>query len=144
MQGVLPQLFRRVPTGVATALLTLLAFVPVTFITLDVLAATRNIVYWDEFDTVLDLLLTLDSGVDFRGFFERIFAVNNEHRMITSRLLFATSWWLTGTVDFRIIGAIGNLFLVILCVTLVMSVHTTSRRLRLGVILACLMFSFEH
>lgn len=144
MQGILPQFFRRVPTRVAIALLTLLALVPVTFISLDVLAAARNIVYWDEFDTVLDLLLTLDSGVDFRGFVERIFAINNEHRMITSRLLFAASWWLTGTVDFRIIGAIGNLFLVILCVTLVVSVHTTSRRLRLGVILACLMFSFEH
>ena len=144
MQGIKPQLFRRVPPSVATVLLALLALVPVTFIILDVLASARNIVYWDEFDTVLDLLLTLDSGVDFRGFVERIFAINNEHRMITSRLLFAASWWLTGTVDFRVIGAIGNLFLVILCVTLVVSVHTTSRRLRLGVILACLMFSFEH
>ena len=125
-------------------MLTLLAFVPVAFIGFDVVAASRNIVYWDEFDTVLDLLLTLDAGIGFREFFERIFAINNEHRMITSRLLFAGSWWLTGTVDFRIIGAIGNLFLVALCVTLVASTHTTSRRLRLGVILACLMFQLGH
>jgi hypothetical protein len=144
MQGAIPHFFRHVPARVVIGLFALLALVPVAFIALSVLAATRNVVYWDEFDTVLDLLLTLDSGVDFRGFLERIFAINNEHRMITSRLLFAASWWLTGTVDFRIIGAIGNLFLVILCVTLLVSVHTTSRRLRLGIILACLMFSFEH
>jgi hypothetical protein len=144
MQGIKPQLFRRFPTGVATVLLALLALVPVAFIALSVLAASRNILFWDEFDTVLELLLALDSGVDFRGFFERIFAINNEHRMITSRLLFAASWWLTGTVDFRIIGAIGNLFLVILCLTLVVSAQTTSRRLRLGLVLAFLMFQFGH
>lgn len=144
MQGAIPQLFRRVPPRIATALLTLLAFVPVAFIGFDVVAASRNIVYWDEFDTVLDLLLTLDAGVGFREFFERIFAINNEHRMITSRLLFAGSWWLTGTVDFRVIGAIGNFFLVVLCLTLVASAQTTFRRLRLGVILACLMFQLGH
>src|SRR5690349_9326192 len=129
MPGAIPHFFSRVPTRVVIGLLVLLALVPVAFIALSVLSATRNVVYWDEFDTVLDLLLTLDAGVDFRGFLERIFAINNEHRMITSRLLFAASWWMTGTVDFRVIGAIGNLFLVILCVTLVVSAHTTSRRL---------------
>lgn len=144
MQGLSPQFFRRVPNAVATTLLVVLALVPVMFIAIDVVAASRNIVYWDEFDTVLDLLLSLDSGVDFHSFIERIFAINNEHRMITSRLLFAASWWLTGTVDFRIIGAVGNLFLVGLCVTLILAVTTPQRRLRLGVILACLMFQFEH
>ena len=144
MQAILPQLLCRVPARLTTVILALLALLPVAFIALGVIEASRNVVYWDEFDTVLDLLLTLDSGVDARGFFERIFAVNNEHRMITSRLLFVASWWLTGTVDFRVIGAIGNLFLVVLCVTLVVAAGTSERRLRLGLILAFLMFQFGH
>jgi hypothetical protein len=144
MQGDHPTLSRSVFLRPATVVFTLLALVPVTFIALSVVATARNIVYWDEFDTVLDLLLALDAGVDWRGFLERIFAINNEHRMITSRLLFAGSWWLTGTVDFRVIGAIGNLFLVALCVLLVASAGDSSRRIRLGVILAFLMFQFGH
>src|SRR3954467_11394396 len=79
-------------------LLSVLALAPTVFIAIRVAAASRNIVYWDEFDTVLDLLLNLDAGMDFRGFLERIFAINNEHRMLTSRLMFVASWWLTGTV----------------------------------------------
>jgi len=43
------------------------------------------------------------------------FHSNNEHRMVTSRLMFAASYWLTGTVNFHVIGAIGNLFLVGAC-----------------------------
>lgn len=144
MSGVLPHLFRRVPGRLVTVVLTILALVPVGFVALSVAAASRNVVYWDEFDTVLDLLLALDGGLDWRGFFERVFAVNNEHRMITSRLLTVASWWLTGTVDFRVIGAIGNLFLVGLCVALILSAGTPGRRLRLGVVLAFLMFQFEH
>jgi hypothetical protein len=128
----------------AVLVLCALALLPVVFIGMSVVSASRNIVYWDEFDTVLDLLLKLDAGLDPGGFLERIFAINNEHRMITSRLLFAGLWWLTGTVDFRIIGAIGDLFLVGLCGVLLISAGTTERRVRLAVILAVLMFQLEH
>jgi hypothetical protein len=64
--------------------------------------------------------------------------------MITSRLLFAFSWWTTGTVDFEVIGAVGNLFLVLLCLTLVISAGRIERRVRLGVILAAFMFHLQH
>ena len=144
MKGVPSDLSRRVRGRFAAILLIALALVPVAFVAATVAVSMRNIVYWDEFDTALDLLLALDTGVDLRGFFERIFAVNNEHRMITSRLLFALSWWTTGTVDFEFIGAVGNSFLVLLCVTLIASAGTTVRRVRLAVILAALMFQLEH
>jgi hypothetical protein len=137
---ILPKLKIR-PTVLA---LCVLALLPVVFVAMYVVASSRNIVYWDEFDTVLDLLLKLDGGMSRGEFFHRIFAVNNEHRMVTSRLIFAASWWATGTVDFRIIGGIGNLFLVTLCGTLVASAGTTERRVRLGLILAALMFQLEH
>jgi len=144
MKGVSPDISRHVRGRFAAILLTALALVPVAFMALTVAGSTRNIVYWDEFDTALDLLLALDTGVDLRGFFERIFAINNEHRMITSRLLFALSWWTTGTVDFEVIGAVGNLFLILLCLTLVISAGRIERRVRLGVILAAFMFHLQH
>lgn len=138
--------FRRatVARTLACVFLSLVALIPVTGVLVYATAESRNIVYWDEIDTALDLLLRLDDGLDIRGFFERIFAINNEHRMLTSRLMFVASWWLTGTIDFRIIGAIGNLFLVALCVSLVWAAGTTPRRLRLGLILGLLMFQLEH
>jgi len=143
MQRVLASLPRlRVrPSVIAWSLL---ALVPVVFIAMQVAAASRDIVYWDEFDTVLDLMLRLDAGVSWHGFWERIFAINNEHRIVTSRLLFAASWWLTGSVDFRIINVIGDLFLVALCLVLIAAADTTERRVRLGVVLAALMFQLGH
>lgn len=144
MKGV-PSDFSRPARGrFAAIFLIVLALLPVAFVASTVAVANRNIVYWDEFDTALDLLLALDTGVDLQGFFERIFAINNEHRMITSRLLFALSWWTTGTVDFEFIGAVGNAFVVLLCVTLIASAGTPVRRIRLAVILAALMFQLEH
>lgn len=135
---------RRWPVRPAVLLLSLLALVPVAFIAITVAAASRNIVFWDEFDTVLDLLLKLDAGLNGRAFLESLFAINNEHRMITSRLMYAASWWLTGTVDFRVFGVIGNLFLPLFCVVLVVAAGSTERRVRLGVILAALMFQLGH
>src|SRR5215207_7549066 len=86
----------------------ILAAIPVVYIAAQVVACSRNIVFWDEFDTALDLILRIDAGADWRELATRFFAVNNEHRTVTSRLMFAASYWLTGTVNFHIIGAIGN------------------------------------
>lgn len=122
----------------------LLAAVPVAYIAAKVIAASRNIVFWDEFDTALDLILRMDAGAGWQELLGRFVAVNNEHRMVTSRLLFATSYWLTGTVNFHVIGAIGNLFLVGACATLVLAVSGWEKRIRLGVVLAFLVFQLEH
>ena len=131
------------PRLVPVALL-LLAALPVGFIALQAIAASRNIVFWDEFDTALDLILRLHAGAGWNEILERFFAIDNEHRIFTSRLLFATSYWLTGTVNFHVIGAIGNLCLVGACTVLVVSVQTTARRVRLGVVLAFVLFQLEN
>lgn len=123
---------------------TLVAALPVLAIATRVVEASRNIVFWDEFDTALDLVLRIDQGADGREIFRRVVALNNEHRTATSRLLFALSYWLAGTVNFHVIGAIGNLFLVGACATLVLMARGWERRTRLGVVLAFLMFQLEH
>jgi hypothetical protein len=122
----------------------LLAAAPVAYIAAVAIAASRNIVFWDEFDTALDLILRIDAGAGWSELLDRFFAVNNEHRTVTSRLLFAASYWLTGTVNFHVIGAIGNLFHVGTCAILVLAVSGWARRLRMGVVLAFLMFQLEH
>ncbi|WP_414661087.1 hypothetical protein [Horticoccus sp. 23ND18S-11] len=122
----------------------LLAAVPVLYVGMTIVSASRNIVFWDEFDTALALILRINAGADWNELLHRFFVVNNEHRMVTSRLIFAASYWLTGTINFHIIGAIGNLFLVGACTWLLIAVQGTERRVRLGVVLAFVMFQLEH
>jgi hypothetical protein len=122
----------------------LIAVIPVIYIATKVVVASRNIVFWDEFDTALDLILRINAGADWHELLQRFFAVNNEHRTVTSRLMFAGSYWLTGTVNFHVIGAIGNMFLVGACAVLIHAVGNWERGIRMGVILAFLMFQMEH
>lgn len=107
-------------------------------------ASSRNILFWDEFDTALDLVLRIDAGAGGREILQRFFAINNEHRMVTSRLMFAVGYWLTGTVNFEVLSAIGNLSLLALCILLVAGAGTAARRLRLALPLAFLLFQLEH
>lgn len=146
MLGVLPQLFRhRAPLRLLTIIfLIVLALAPAIFVGTRVAEAARDVAYWDEVDTALSLLLQLDSGLGWPDFFARIFAISNEHRMVTSRLIFAGSYWLTGTVNFSVIGMIGNASIVALCALLLYAVETTPRRVALGLILSMLMFQFQH
>ena len=122
----------------------LAASIPVLYIASLTIAFSRNIVFWDEFDTALDLILRIDAGANWNELLQRFVAINNEHRTVTSRLMFAASYCLTGTVNFHVIGAIGNLFHVGTCVILILSVHGWERRIRMGVLLAFLMFQLEH
>lgn len=120
------------------------ALLPVAYMLSQAMAASRNVVYWDELETALALMLKLKEGTTPGEFLGELFALNNEHRMVTSRLMFATSYWLTGTVNFSVISFIGNASIVALCVVLVVAAGTAARRLRLGVLLAALLFQMEH
>jgi len=64
--------------------------------------------------------------------------------MVTSRLMFAASYWLTGTIDFRVINLVGNASIVFLCAVLVAVAGSAARRVRLTVLLAALLFQLEH
>lgn len=122
----------------------LVAALPVLYIAANAIVFSRNIIFWDEFDTALDLILRIDAGANSSEILRRFFALNNEHRTVTSRVMFALSYWLTGTVNFHVIGAIGNLFLVGTCTILIVAVKGWERRIRMGVVLAFLMFQLEH
>lgn len=127
-----------------TALIVLLALLPVAFTLHRASEAMRNVAYWDEIDTAVALVLRLHEGATPGAFLRDVFAVNNEHRMATSRLLFAASYWMTGTINFSAIGLIGNASMLGLCGLLVATAGSHRRKVLLGVLLACLFFQLEH
>jgi hypothetical protein len=126
------------------ALVALVSVVPAGYVLTRAIEASANIVYWDEFDTALSLVLRLQDGMTPTAFFRELFAMNNEHRMVTSRLLFAVSYALTGTVNFSFVSLMGNASIVALVVLLIATAGSTVRRLRMGALLGFLMFQLQH
>ncbi|MDO8541131.1 MAG: hypothetical protein Q7S40_11900, partial [Opitutaceae bacterium] len=120
------------------------ALIPVFYVLAEVVQSSRNVVYWDEFDTALAFVLRLEEGVTIPQFFQQLFAINNEHRMLTSRFEIALTYWLTGTLDFRALSALGNASLIGLCILLVRETGTMARRLRFAVVIGFVVFNFEH
>ncbi len=121
-----------------------LALVPLAYVLERSAPGRLNIVYWDEFDTALRLAVKLHEGQPVGAFLQDLVAINNEHRMVTSRLLFAVLYWTTGTIDFGVVGRIGVGSLIALVVLLAVTAGTAARGVRLAVLLAFLLFQLEH
>jgi hypothetical protein len=121
----------------------LLASLPVAFVAAQIAGAARDIAYWDELAT-LDFVLRLDAGETLRDVVRQIVAVDSEHRTVTSRVLFALSYALTGGVNFKVMNVIGNLFLAGACGLLALSAAGAAARVRFGVVLALVVFQLEH
>lgn len=129
---------------IVALLWTILALVPVSYVAIEAASASRNFPFYDEIDSAVGFVMALDSSQSWPEWLQEFFAVSNEHRMVTSRALFATSYWLTGTVNFHVIGAIGNLFIVATALLLIGAAQGTEQRIRVGVILAFLIFQLEN
>ena len=121
-----------------------LALLPVAYVLERSAPGRLNIVYWDEFDTALRLAVKLHEGQPVGAFLQDLVAINNEHRMVTSRLLFAVLYWTTGTIDFGVVGRIGVGSLLALVVLLAVTAGSAARAVRLLVLLAFLLFQLEH
>jgi hypothetical protein len=121
-----------------------LALAPVLYTGWRIGLNLRNIAYADEFEVVLEYLTRLSAGLSIREFLEQLFAVQNEHRLLTSRLMMTSHYLLTGTVNFTVIGIIGNLFLLTLCALLLLQAKAAGPRLRLAVVLALVLFQNQH
>ncbi|MBI5769257.1 MAG: hypothetical protein HZA93_15795 [Verrucomicrobia bacterium] len=126
------------------ALLVIAAAVPVIFVAARIAGACRNLPFWDEFDSVLALLLRLDSGPGWREFFSQLFQLDSEHRTVVSRLIVAAGFGFTGGVNFDVLCVLGNLSLVLMCGLLLATLPAAASRVRLGVVLAFGLFHLEH
>ena len=87
----------------------LLAVLPACFLAWQVATWTRNVPNWDEFDTVLDLLISLDAGVERGEIASQVVSIQNEHRTVVSRSLFVLSYWIFGGINFIALAVVGNL-----------------------------------
>jgi hypothetical protein len=120
------------------------AAVPIAFIVVRIVAACKNIPFWDEFDSVLALLLRLDHGLGWREFVGQVFQLDSEHRTVVSRLIVAAGYGITGGVNFDVLCVLGNLSLVAMGALLLSALPTIAQRVRLGVVLAFGLFHLEH
>ncbi|MBI4625848.1 MAG: hypothetical protein HY736_21830 [Verrucomicrobia bacterium] len=132
------------PVRCIAPLLLAIALMPVAHIFVRALLASRNVAYMDDIDGTLMLLMRLHDGWSWSDLGQWLFEVANEHRMVTSRLLVTVSYWLTGTLNFNVLGVIGNLFLCGLCALLIRTAGTTERRWGMALLLAGLLFQLEH
>ena len=143
MTGLLPLLHRLSLRRLTMMGLVVVAALPVAYIADRFIQTNRNIAFWDEY-SLLSLLLRLDAGMSWPDFFTQIFQLDSEHRMVTSRLIGAASYWVNGGVNFGVLAIIGNFFIVGLCAILLLSVRGLERRVRLAVLLALGLFHLEH
>ncbi|MBL9202520.1 MAG: hypothetical protein JNL39_18560 [Opitutaceae bacterium] len=120
------------------------ALIPIAYTLVQASSAWRDVAYWDEISTAVGMLQRLDESGTFGSFVRELFMVTNEHRMVTSRLIYAASYWLTGTVNFTAISVIGTSTIVLLFATLVATAGDTARRVRMAVVMGCLLFQLEH
>ena len=134
-----PALPRRVLAGVLVVTLA-----PVAYMLFRTAGAVRDVAYWDEIDTVLELLLRYTAAPDAYERLKVLFSLNNEHRMATSRALLVLSHALTGTVNLAVLGAIGVGFVVGLAGLLVATAGDAWRRALLGLLLGGLLFQLQH
>ncbi len=129
--------------GAIPAFLVLVAGLPIIYILGHIVATSRNIAFWDDFDSVLGFLLRFDGSAGWERF-AQLLALENEHRTVTSRLIVATTYLMSGTVNFDYISALGNLCFLALCALLIVSAGTLVRRVQLAVVLAFGLFQLEH
>jgi len=125
-------------------LLVTVAFLPILYVIEHTIEGSRNLPYWDEYDSALDFIVGLQRQPSFTDKVTWFLSLSNEHRMLTSRMLFTLEHWLTGKLDFHFIGFVGNSFLFATCALLIKSMRAPENRLRLLVILAFLIFQLEN
>ncbi|MFM8336661.1 MAG: hypothetical protein ACKODK_13980 [Opitutaceae bacterium] len=134
--------FRR--RWLVAAALIIAALLPVWQVVEKTADARRNIVYWDEFDTALSLVLRLESGLAPADFWREIFAENNGHRLVMSRLVFTGIHAATGRINFAALDWIGVGAIAAAVLLAVFSAGGGARRLLLALLLSAAVFNLSH
>ena len=117
---------------------------PTVFIAWVSFLAYRDAPFWDEFGTTLGFLTRLHDSSSWRETLGLFLAADSHHCMVTSRLIFAGSYLLTGQINFIALAAIGNL--AILGAILVLAAQPRDWNLRLvyAALLCLLIFQLQH
>ena len=120
------------------------ALLPLAYVIVRTALVMKNAAYWDEFETVLDFLLKLRATPSLSDALATLFSVGNEHRTVTSRMMIALGYALTGKVNFIVLGIVGNLCVAGVGVILITTAGTVARRLQMAVVFCLLIFQLQH
>jgi hypothetical protein len=75
---------------------------------------TPNVPNWDDYDAVLRFLADYKSSTGVLAKFKLLFSQHNEHRIVLDRVIILGSYAVIGTVHFKWLAVVGNLFLLAL------------------------------
>jgi hypothetical protein len=104
----------------------------------------RNVPFQDEFATVLDFLLRFRDTKTWTDFIGLLFHQENEHRIVTSRLIFLAMRGLTGGVNFVTVAVLGDLFIAGAIGVIAWQLREPVLRLIMGVVMTLLVFQMQH
>lgn len=125
-------------------LLLVAAVAPVGFIAWVSLLSYRDAPFWDEFATTLKFLSDLHDSASWGETLRLFVAGSNQHCMITTRLITAGIYLLTGKINFIALAAIGHLAIACACVVLAWQPRQLNARFFYGALLGLLIFQLQH
>jgi hypothetical protein len=125
-------------------ILAIAALPPLLFIGWEAVHLLRNAPFQDEFATVLDFLLRARAAHGWHQWIAILLAQENEHRIVTSRLIFLALRGLTGGVNFVTISVLGDLFLVGAIAVIACQLADRTSRLLAAALLILVTFQLEH
>ena len=120
------------------------AAVPVAFIAWVSFLAYRDAPFWDEFGTTLEFVTRLHDSNSWRETLALFVAADSQHCMITSRLIFAALFALTGQVNFITLAVIGNLAILAAVIVLALQPRDLNLRFAYAALLCPLIFQLQH
>lgn len=120
------------------------ALVPVGFIGWISAQAFRDVPYWDEFSTTLKFFSQLHDSSSWGETIGLFIAADEQHCMVTTRLIFAAIYALTGKINFITLATIGNLAMVVAIVILAFQPRQNAMRFVYGAFLSLLIFQLQH
>ncbi len=120
------------------------AMLPTVFIAWVSFLSYRDVPFWDEFGTTLGFLTRLHDSSSWRETLGLFLAADAHHCMVTSRLIFAGSYLLTGQINFIALAAIGNLAIVGAILVLAAQPRDWNLKLVYAALLCLLIFQLQH
>lgn len=125
-------------------LLLVAAAVPFGFVAWVSLLTYRDAPFWDEFRTTLKFLNDLHDSKSLGQSLGLFFAASDQHCMVTSRLIFAGIYFLTGQINFIALAVIGHLSIAVAIVVLAWQPRDVNLRLFFAAVLSLLIFQLQH
>jgi hypothetical protein len=104
----------RLSTRTGQLLAWLLVLLPMAAFAVFILEFSVNSPFWDDYDTVLGTVVSLQEAPNFRAFLDVLVGQHNEHRIFFVKLLPYLYAKAFGSIDFKVIIELASLQLVVL------------------------------